>query len=169
MGSASDLERVEGAIEALRALEVEFEVRVLSAHRSPEATARFAREAEARGIRVLLAAAGGAAHLAGTIAAHTPLPVIGIPLDASPLHGLDALLSTVQMPAGIPVACVALGVGGPTNAGVLAAEILALSDEALRRRLVAYRESLARKVEDGDRKVRETLASPADRAKGAPR
>jgi len=158
MGSASDLSRVEGTIRTLRDLEVPLEVRVLSAHRSPEATARFAAEAADRGVRVLLCAAGGAAHLAGVVAAHTLLPVVGIPLDATPLRGMDALLATVQMPGGIPVATVAVGSGGPVNAALLAARILALQDEALARRLRDHREGMTRRVEQSAGRVDAFLA-----------
>jgi phosphoribosylaminoimidazole carboxylase PurE protein len=112
---------------------------ISSAHRSPDRVARFAQEADGRGLRVVIAGAGGAAHLAGVIAAHTVLPVIGVPMDGGPLNGLDALLSTVQMPGGIPVATVAIGKAGARNAALLAVAILALGDANLQRRLTAYR------------------------------
>lgn len=136
------------AEETLTQLGVAFETRVLSAHRTPDAAAEWARGLEGRGIRVVIAAAGGAAHLAGAMAAHTTLPVIGVPL-ASPnaiAGGLDALLSTVQMPRGVPVATVAVGEAGAANAGILAAEILALSDPALAERLRAMRAANAAKI-----------------------
>ena len=148
MGSASDRPTMAAAEETLTALGVEFETRVLSAHRTPEAAAEWARGLQGRGVKVVIAGAGGAAHLAGAIAAQTTLPVIGVPL-ASPnaiAGGLDALLSTVQMPRGVPVATVAVGEAGAANAGILAAEILALADEDLGRRLRAMRESMAAKI-----------------------
>ena len=148
MGSASDRATMAAAEETLTALGVEFETRVLSAHRTPEAAAEWARGLQGRGVKVVIAAAGAAAHLAGAIAAQTTLPVIGVPL-ASPnaiAGGLDALLSTVQMPRGVPVATVAVGEAGAANAGILAAEMLAIADEDLGRRLRAMRESMAAKI-----------------------
>jgi phosphoribosylaminoimidazole carboxylase PurE protein len=124
------------------------EVNVSSAHRSPGKTAEYARAARQRGVRVLIAGAGMAAHLAGVVAAHTILPVIGVPLESGSLKGMDALLATVQMPPGIPVATVAIGRAGAENAAILAAEILALGDEALAQRLVSFKETLARQVDD---------------------
>ena len=126
MGSTSDADVMEGCTDVLKQLKVPHEVRVISAHRTPERTREYAESAAERGLEVIIAGAGWAAHLAGVIAAHTTLPVIGIPIDSSPLQGMDALLSTVQMPPGIPVATVALGKGGAKNAAVLAAQILAL-------------------------------------------
>lgn len=148
MGSASDRATMAAAEETLTQLGVEFETRVLSAHRTPDAAAEWARGLEARGVKIVIAAAGGAAHLAGAMAAHTTLPVIGVPL-ASPnaiAGGLDALLSTVQMPRGVPVATVAVGEAGAANAGILAAEILALSDPALAERLRAMRAANVAKI-----------------------
>ncbi len=148
MGSASDRATMAAAEETLTQLGVEFETRVLSAHRTPEAAAEWARGLQGRGVKVVIAGAGGAAHLAGAIAAQTTLPVIGVPL-ASPnaiAGGLDALLSTVQMPRGVPVATVAVGEAGSANAGILAAEMLAIADEDLGRRLQAMRESMAAKI-----------------------
>jgi phosphoribosylaminoimidazole carboxylase PurE protein len=139
MGSESDRPRMEGASEVLTELGVPHEVQVLSAHRSPAEVAAYAEGAAGRGLRVLIAGAGMAAHLAGAVAARTVLPVIGVPLDGSPLLGLDALLATVQMPPGVPVATVAVGSAGAKNAGYLAAQILALSDAALRQRLETRR------------------------------
>ena len=139
MGSESDKPRMAGASEVLTELGVPHEVLVLSAHRSPAEVGAYAEGAAARGIRVLVAGAGMAAHLAGAVAARTVLPVIGVPLDGSPLLGLDALLATVQMPPGVPVATVAVGSAGAKNAGFLAAQILALSDSDLRERLIARR------------------------------
>jgi phosphoribosylaminoimidazole carboxylase PurE protein len=146
MGSESDKPRMAGASEVLTELGVPHEVLVLSAHRSPAEVGAYAEGAEAKGIRVLIAGAGMAAHLAGAIAARTVLPVIGVPLDGSPLLGLDALLATVQMPPGVPVATVAVGSAGAKNAGFLAAQILALSNPELQERLKARRiQSAAKK------------------------
>ncbi|MDQ3809668.1 MAG: 5-(carboxyamino)imidazole ribonucleotide mutase [Chloroflexota bacterium] len=141
MGSASDLPTLQAAAEMLARFGVPHESRVLSAHRTPEAMAAYARGAYARGLRVIIAGAGGAAHLPGMLAAHTPLPVIGVPVPTGSLSGLDALLSIVQMPRGVPVATVAIG--GGANAGLLAVQILATQDEALFERLLAYKAELA--------------------------
>ena len=153
MGSDSDLPTMDEAAKILQAFDVRFALHVASAHRSPDRVARFAREADGRGFRVLIAGAGGAAHLAGVIAAHTVLPVIGVPMEGGALHGLDALLSTVQMPGGIPVATVAIGKAGARNAALLAVQILALTDPELRRRLVAYRARQTAQVLAKDRQV----------------
>ncbi|MFN0244162.1 MAG: 5-(carboxyamino)imidazole ribonucleotide mutase [Planctomycetota bacterium] len=139
MGSDSDLPRLEPAIAQLAELAIEYEVRVLSAHRTPAQVIEFVEKARGRGVRVFLCAAGGAAHLAGVVSAHTDLPVIGIPLDNPPLGGLDALLATVQMPGGVPVATVGVGAGGPVNAALLAARILAIEEPALAERLARFR------------------------------
>jgi phosphoribosylaminoimidazole carboxylase PurE protein len=146
MGSDSDLAVMAEAARALDEFGVEHEVLIISAHRTPDRCRTFARRAAGRGIRVIVAGAGKAAHLAGVIAAHTILPVIGVPLDAG-MNGLDALLSTVQMPGGVPVACMAVGKAGAKNAGLFAVAILALGDARLARRLVAYRARMAREVE----------------------
>src|SRR6059058_5652204 len=138
MGSKSDWDTMRHAVETLDELGVPNEARVLSAHRTPEATTEFARTASDRGLRVIIAGAGGAAHLAGVIAAHTVLPVLGVPMQ-SKLHGLDSLLSTAQMPAGIPVGTLAIGEAGAKNAALLAAAILATSDKTIRQRLEAFR------------------------------
>ena len=143
MGSDSDLPVMAGCARVLGEYGIGYEVRVLSAHRTPEEAVRFCREAEGRGLRVIVAGAGGAAHLAGAAAAHTTLPVIGVPLASSPLSGFDALLSTVQMPPGIPVATVGVGPMGAANAGHLAAAILALGDPALRAKLQERRKKMA--------------------------
>ena len=135
MGSQSDWPRMAETAETLNQFGVAHSMEVLSAHRMPRETVRYAHAAEANGLRILIAGAGGAAHLAGVLASHTTLPVIGVPLEGGPLKGLDALLATVQMPAGVPVACVALGKGGPRNAGLLAIQILAASDPKLTARL----------------------------------
>jgi phosphoribosylamine--glycine ligase len=139
MGSESDLPSMVECARVLESYGLAYEVRVLSAHRSPDAALRYVRGAERRGIRVIVAGAGGSAHLAGMAAAHTQLPVIGVPLAGSPLGGVDALLSTVQMPPGVPVATVGVGPMGAKNAGHLAAEILALADAGLRERVLAAR------------------------------
>src|SRR5205814_1420257 len=148
MGSDSDLEIMREAGKALEGFGIEYEIDVTSAHRSPDRTAEFARNAASRGIRVIIAGAGGAAHLAGVIAAHTILPVIGVPIPATSLNGMDSLLSTVQMPAGIPVATVAIGKPGATNAGILAAQIIGVADSAVAKKLHAHKQKLARGVED---------------------
>ena len=144
MGSDSDLHVVKKAAEILEKFSVEYEVRILSAHRTPHETRDYALSASQRGLQVIIAGAGWAAHLAGFIAAHTSLPVVGIPIDSSPLKGIDALLSTVQMPPGIPVATVALGKGGAKNAAVLSAQILALKYPDIARRLKTYRDRMTR-------------------------
>jgi phosphoribosylamine--glycine ligase len=146
MGSDSDLPVMAECARVLDSYGVTYDIRVVSAHRSPDQAARFARRAEARGLAVIVAGAGGAAHLAGAIAAHTTLPVIGVPLEGSPLRGMDALLSTVQMPPGIPVATVGVGAMGAKNAGHLAAAILALGDARLRERLRAGRRRMVAEV-----------------------
>jgi phosphoribosylaminoimidazole carboxylase PurE protein len=159
MGSDSDLDIMREAAKTLEEFGIEYEIDVTSAHRSPERTAEYARKAAARGIRVIIAGAGGAAHLAGVIAAHTSIPVIGVPIPSTSLQGLDSLLATVQMPAGIPVATVAIGKPGATNAAVLAAQILALSSEPLARKLAAHKEQLANSVEEKSRKLKITLGA----------
>jgi 5-(carboxyamino)imidazole ribonucleotide mutase len=139
MGSKSDWETMSHCVKTLDELSVPNEAHVLSAHRTPEATTDFARKAADRGIRVIIAAAGGAAHLAGVVAAHTWLPVLGVPMQSKALNGLDSLLSTAQMPGGIPVGTLAIGEAGAKNAALLAAAILATSDEKIRRKLEAFR------------------------------
>lgn len=139
MGSANDYDVMGAAEQVLTELGVGTDVRVISAHRTPERLTHFLANAEARGIRVVICGAGGAAHLAGATAAQTLLPVLGVPIDSSPLQGLDALLATVQMPGGIPVGTLAIGKAGAKNAGLLAAAILAVSDPALRTRLAKWR------------------------------
>jgi phosphoribosylamine--glycine ligase len=147
MGSDSDAPIMKNAADVLRELGVSCEMTVASAHRSPARVQRLLAEAPGRGVQVFIVGAGAAAHLAGMVAAHTSRPVIGVPIDSSPLLGLDALLSTVQMPPGVPVATVAVGKSGATNAGVLAAQILALADPELATRFDAYKAKLADKVE----------------------
>jgi len=154
MGSDSDLEVMREAAKALDEFGIAYEVDITSAHRSPARTGEFARQAAGRGIKVIIAGAGGAAHLAGVIAAETTLPVIGVPMPSSSLQGLDALLATVQMPAGIPVATLAIGKAGATNAGILAAQILALGDPAIARKVTAHKEKLARSVEEKSNKLK---------------
>jgi 5-(carboxyamino)imidazole ribonucleotide mutase len=139
MGSSSDWETMSVCVKTLDELGIPNQAQVLSAHRTPDATAKFAREAADRGIRVMIAAAGGAAHLAGVISAHTWLPVLGVPIQSSALHGLDSLLSTAQMPGGIPVGTLAIGSAGAKNAALLAAAILAISDKKIRQNLQAFR------------------------------
>src|SRR6059036_3363851 len=148
MGSDSDFEIMREAGKALDDFGINYEIDVTSAHRSPDRTADYARNAAGRGIRVIIAGAGGAAHLAGVIAAHTTLPVIGVPISATSLNGMDSLLATVQMPAGIPVATVAIGKPGATNAGILAAQILGVDDSAIAQKLHAHKEKLAKGVEE---------------------
>lgn len=156
MGSASDAPVMDGAVEAFREFSVPVEVRVLSAHRTPDDTIEFAKQAASRGIRVLIAAAGGAAHLAGVLAASTPLPVIGVPIASGGLGGIDALLATVQMPKGIPVATVA--VNGARNAALLALRILALDDSRIAAEMVRHNEAMASQVRAADRELQERYA-----------
>ena len=154
MGSDSDLPVMEEALKVLKEFGIPYEVDITSAHRTPDATAELARSAERRGFGAIILGAGHAAHLAGVVAAHTTLPVIGVPLPTSSLQGLDALLSTVQMPGGVPVATMAIGKSGATNAALFAAQILATSDPALRRRLQTFRERLAAKVLEKNRALK---------------
>ena len=153
MGSDSDAPIMKGAADVLRELGVSCEMTVASAHRSPARVQRLLAEAPERGVQVFIVGAGAAAHLAGMVAGHTAKPVIGVPIDSSPLLGLDALLSTVQMPPGVPVATVAVGKAGAVNAGVLAAQILALGDTALAARLDTYKARLAEKVEQAAQRL----------------
>jgi 5-(carboxyamino)imidazole ribonucleotide mutase len=155
MGSDSDWEVMRGAVERLKAFDIGCEVHVMSAHRTPARVMEYVAAAPGRGIGVFIAAAGAAAHLAGVVAAHTTRPVIGVPLNATSLNGFDALLSTVQMPAGVPVATVA--VGGAENAGILAAQILAVGDPALSAALDQFKRDLAAKVADKDAKLQAKL------------
>jgi 5-(carboxyamino)imidazole ribonucleotide mutase len=157
MGSDSDWPLLKQTAFTLDSFGVGYEVHVMSAHRSPAAAVRFASEAQGRGLKVIIAAAGCAAHLAGVLAAHTILPVIGVPVKGGALDGLDALLSTVQMPAGIPVATVALGNAGAVNAALLAVQMLALGNPQLAQRLVLHKKSLAEKVAAADEKLQAEL------------
>ena len=142
MGSDSDLGTMNDTVELLKKFGIPHEVKILSAHRSPDMASEFAKDAEERGIKVIIAGAGGAAPLAGVVASHTNLPVIGVPMETSVLKGIDSLLSTVQMPSGIPVATVATGKAGAKNAAILAARILGISDEGLRKKLTAHKKEL---------------------------
>lgn len=160
MGSDSDWEVMSAASKRLDALGIAHEVHVSSAHRAPEKTAKYAASARERGLRVLICGAGVAAHLGGVVASHTTLPVIGVPLDAGSLRGIDALLATVQMPPGVPVATVAIGKGGAENAAILAAQILALQDEGLAQRLADLKVELARQVEEKDARLQKQLGTP---------
>jgi phosphoribosylaminoimidazole carboxylase PurE protein len=153
MGSDSDLPTVKEACAVLRGAGVPFEVRVLSAHRCPEDLVAYVKQAEQAGVRVFIAAAGGAAHLAGVVAAHTVRPVVGIPIQTSALNGLDSLLSTVQMPAGVPVATMAIGAAGARNAGLFALQMLALGDTALTEKLRQMRAEQVAGVRQKDQRV----------------
>jgi 5-(carboxyamino)imidazole ribonucleotide mutase len=157
MGSDSDLKTMQATLDVLKSLDVPYEVKITSAHRTPAATHTYVHDADQRGCGVFIAAAGLAAHLAGTVAGLTLKPVIGVPMDAGPLDGMDALLSTVQMPGGIPVACVAIGKAGAKNAGYLAAQILATADSDLATRLKAEREANAEAVIAKDRDLQASL------------
>jgi phosphoribosylaminoimidazole carboxylase PurE protein len=153
MGSDSDLEVIRETEKRLDAFGIQYETRILSAHRTPEKAAEYAATAEQRGLQVIIAGAGAAAHLAGAMAANTTLPVIGIPIDSSSLKGLDALLATVQMPAGIPVATMAIGKAGAANAGIFAAQIIARNDPKVAAKLMEFKKEMAAGVEDKDRKL----------------
>ncbi|MEJ2164649.1 MAG: 5-(carboxyamino)imidazole ribonucleotide mutase [Desulfobacterales bacterium] len=148
MGSDSDLDIMNEAAAVLQKFNIPYEMTVASAHRSPQRAAEFAGSALKRGLKVIIAGAGHAAHLAGVLAAHTHLPVIGVPIDSSCLQGLDALLATVQMPPGIPVATMAIGKSGARNAGILAVQIIATADAELGRKLEEFKQEMARKVEE---------------------
>ncbi|MFN8612196.1 MAG: 5-(carboxyamino)imidazole ribonucleotide mutase [Vulcanimicrobiota bacterium] len=150
MGSQSDWETMRKAVEVLLRFEVAHEFRVVSAHRTPDLLCEYAREAAARGLRVIIAGAGGAAHLPGMLAAQTVLPVLGVPIQSKALNGMDSLLSIVQMPAGIPVGTLAIGAAGATNAGLLAVSILALSDPLLQMRLAEFRQEQSETVLKGE-------------------
>src|SRR6478752_9933757 len=154
MGSDSDAPVMQGAVDVLREFGITCEMTVASAHRSPERVMRLVGEAPGRGVKLFIVGAGAAAHLAGVVAAHSTRPVIGVPIDSSALKGLDALLSTVQMPPGVPVATVSIGKPGATNAGVLAAQILGVADPSIAKRLESYKQSLADKVEQAAQKLR---------------
>ena len=157
MGSHSDFEKLKDALDIFKQFDVGCTVRVMSAHRTPDDAAAWARDAEANGLQVILAAAGAAAHLAGVLAAHTILPVVGIPVATAFAGGLDSLLSMVQMPAGVPVATVAAGGGGPTNAALLAIQILARSDAVLAEKLRDHKKQMAEKVRERDKILQSKL------------
>lgn len=157
MGSDSDLPILQSTLDVLKVLEIPHEVKITSAHRTPDATHAYVKDADIRGCAVFIAAAGLAAHLAGTVAGLTLKPVIGVPLDAGPLQGMDSLLSTVQMPGGIPVACVAVGKAGAKNAAYLAAQMLALFDTELAARIQTEREANAEAVKAKDAKLQKRL------------
>ena len=154
MGSDSDLEVMKGAALSLESFGIPYEMSIASAHRSPGRTASYAKAASARGLEVIIAGAGGAAHLAGVLASHTTLPVIGVPIPSSTLGGMDSLLSTVQMPAGIAVATMAIGKAGARNAGIMAAQILAIKYPGIRDRLQEHRNRLEREVAEKDESIR---------------
>ena len=153
MGSSSDWETMQHAVEVLERFDIAHERHIVSAHRTPAWMAEFATGAEARGIEVIIAGAGGAAHLPGMVAAHTVVPVLGVPVQSAALQGLDSLLSIVQMPGGVPVGTLAIGKPGATNAGVLAAQILALGDKGIAERVEKYKRGLAEKVEEAAKKL----------------
>jgi len=155
LGSGSDFDVIKDGLVILKEFGVPFDLEVTSAHRSPERTLKLVMEAEEKGTEVFIAVAGKAAHLAGVVAAHTVRPVIGVPVESAALAGMDALLSTVQMPKGIPVATVALGEVGGANAALLAIQILALHDDGLRKKLAAHRKKMAEEVEESSKKVQE--------------
>lgn len=158
MGSDSDWPKIKAAADALDEFGVGYEVRVMSAHRTPEVVHQYATTAVARGLKVIIAAAGGAAHLAGVVASHTILPVIGLPVATELSGGLDSLLSVVQMPGDVPVATVGVGGGGPRNAGLLAVQILAIDDESVQEKLMAFKKKLTEKVAKKNAALQETLA-----------
>ena len=157
MGSDSDLPVMQTTLDVLKKLEVPFEVKITSAHRTPQRTHEYVKDADQRGCAVFIGAAGLAAHLAGTVAGLTVKPVIGVPMDAGPLKGQDALLSTVMMPGGIPVATVAIGKAGAKNAAYLAAQMMALSDESLAKRLLQDREDNAKAIAEKDAELQKSL------------
>jgi phosphoribosylamine--glycine ligase len=153
MGSDSDLPVMQGCADQLKKFGIPYEMTVASAHRTPARAMEFASTARERGLKAIIAAAGMAAHLAGVLAAHTTLPVIGVPIDSSSLNGLDALLSTVQMPPGVPVATMGIGKAGAKNAAILAAQIIGVTDEAIAGKLAAFKDEMAAEVEEKARKL----------------
>lgn len=159
MGSDSDLSVMQEAVKVLKQFEVGYEIGVYSAHRSPHRTLEYVKSARDRGLKLIIAGAGGSAHLAGVTAAETTLPVIGVPIDSSPLSGFDALLSTVQMPPGVPVGTMGVGKSGATNAGFFAVQILALADENLARKLADYKVQLEKTIAEKSKKVQELEAT----------
>lgn len=159
MGSDSDLPVMQASVDVLKDFGIPCSITVASAHRTPERASKLASSARERGVKVIIAAAGMAAHLAGVLAAHTTLPVIGVPIDASSLNGLDALLATVQMPPGIPVATMAIGKAGAKNAGIFAAQILSVEDRAIAEKLVLFKQEMASQVEEKARKIAEKYSA----------
>ena len=159
MGSDSDLSVMQEAVKVLKQFEVGYEIGVYSAHRSPHRTLEYVKSARERGLRVIIAGAGGSAHLAGVTAAETTLPVIGVPIDSSPLSGFDALLSTVQMPPGVPVGTMGVGKSGATNAAFFAVQILALADESLARKLADYKVQLEKSIAEKSKQVQDLEAT----------
>lgn len=157
MGSDSDWPKIKAVAAALEEFDIPFEVNVMSAHRTPEPVAEYAKSAIDRGLKVIIAAAGGAAHLAGVVAAHTTLPVIGIPVPTPDLGGMDSLLATVQMPGDVPVVSVAVGMGGPRNAGLFAVQVLAIADQQLAARLVEFKKKIAEKIAGKNAAFQKTL------------
>jgi phosphoribosylaminoimidazole carboxylase PurE protein len=158
MGSDSDLPVMLEAVKVLKQFEVPYEIGIYSAHRSPHRTLEYIKTARDRGLHLIIAGAGASAHLAGVSAAETTLPVIGVPIDSSPLSGFESLLSTVQMPPGVPVATMGVGKSGATNAGFLAVQILGLSDESLAKRFADYKANLEKSVEEKSRRIQEQAA-----------
>jgi phosphoribosylaminoimidazole carboxylase PurE protein len=158
MGSDSDAPIMSEASRVLKDFSVPHEMVIASAHRSPRRTMLYATSAERRGLKVLICGAGHAAHLAGVVAAHTTIPVVGVPIDSSSLKGLDSILSTAQMPGGVPVATMAIGKGGAFNAGMFAVEVLGLSNPSLKKKLAAYRRKLEKQVAEKDRRLRKSAA-----------
>jgi len=157
MGSDSDLPIMEEAFQVLESFDVSYEARILSAHRSPQQTTEYAKKSVDRGLKVLIAGAGWAAHLAGVLASETILPVIGVPIASSPLQGLDALYSTVQMPPGVPVATMAIGKGGARNAALFAVQILALQDPAIAAKMRKHKEQMSEQISGKDKKLQDEL------------
>lgn len=157
MGSDSDWPKINAVAKALDEFNIAYEVRVMSAHRTPHIVSEYAMTARERGLEVIIAAAGGAAHLAGVVAAHTTLPVIGLPVPTADLGGLDSLLSTAQMPGDVPVATMAVGMGGPRNAGLFAVQIMATADESLQTALAEFKEKLVGKIAAKDEKLQASL------------
>ena len=153
MGSDTDLEVMQEAGKVLKLFEIPYEIGVYSAHRSPHRTSDYVKSARERGLKLIIAGAGASAHLAGVTAAETTIPVIGVPIGSSPLSGFDSLLSTVQMPPGVPVATMGVGKSGATNAGIFAVQVLALEDESLMKRLVEYKQELERSVAEQSKKI----------------
>lgn len=157
MGSDSDWPKIKKAAEALAEFDIPYEVHVMSAHRTPHVVGEYAETAIDRGLKVIIAAAGGAAHLAGVVAAHTTLPVIGLPVPTAELGGLDSLLATVQMPGDVPVATMAVGMGGPRNSGLFAVQILAIGDAALQAKYAEFKASLVGKIAAKDKQLRQSI------------